>query len=131
MEEVPDLEVLRSGTNLVGLPGDSGQKQALRAVTRGGGRGGGDRMSEEVETEGARMAREEAEALERTERKAGEALAASIAEEKWGGHRNPAAPRDAAKEQEALQRNSQPHSGKSVAPAGASWEFTWKEEDKK
>ncbi|KAJ1207492.1 hypothetical protein NDU88_002883 [Pleurodeles waltl] len=52
MEEVPNLEVLQSGTNLVGLLGDGGQKQALRAVTRRRGRGGGDRRSEDGERRG-------------------------------------------------------------------------------
>ncbi|KAJ1218108.1 hypothetical protein NDU88_005693 [Pleurodeles waltl] len=49
MEEVPDPEVIWSGTNLVGLSGDGWQKQALRAITRKGGRGGGDRRSEDGE----------------------------------------------------------------------------------
>ncbi|KAJ1170825.1 hypothetical protein NDU88_002696 [Pleurodeles waltl] len=83
---------------------------------------------EEAETEGVRMVREKAEALERTEkkavedprteRKAGEASAAIIAVEEWGGHRNPAAPQNTAEDQEALHQNSRPRSGKSMASAG-------------
>ncbi|KAJ1137666.1 hypothetical protein NDU88_004064 [Pleurodeles waltl] len=83
IEEVPDPEVLWSGTNCVGLPGDGGQKQAPHAVTREGGPEGRERRSEDSEREDSGIG--EGEGSERPEngeeRKAWEASAAVVAVE--------------------------------------------------
>ncbi|KAJ1190600.1 hypothetical protein NDU88_007338 [Pleurodeles waltl] len=65
--------------NWVGLPGDGWQKQALRAVTREGGREGGESRSDNSEREGGSIV--EVVEDQRTERKAGEASAEVVAVE--------------------------------------------------
>ncbi|KAJ1109591.1 hypothetical protein NDU88_006951 [Pleurodeles waltl] len=118
--EIPDSDILQSGTNRVGLPGDGRQKQALRSVTRG------EKVEKNAATAGekteknAAMAEEKAEensaakekekAVKDTEaaaeRKAGEVSAAVW---EWRAGKTPgppAAPRDATEDQEAVHQNS-------------------------
>ncbi|KAJ1163612.1 hypothetical protein NDU88_004068 [Pleurodeles waltl] len=104
-EEVPDLEVLRSGTNRVGLPGDGRQKQALHAITREGRREGGERRSGDCEREGGVIGEEEGGGRPEDREEGRGSLSSGCYSGERGRYRNTAAERDAAEHQEALHQN--------------------------